>query len=157
MPIPAFVPADTRAVTARLRSAAQRCAGDDLCEIGSDTPAFLWMYGSTLLEASAQPDGSVLVRAFLVLGPCDDGHLEERVAAHSSGLQVGRLVVDEDGDVLYVHRIPAGTPRESVEAIIREVCRQADRLDDILCAALGGIRSLERFRHDVLHALGAEA
>jgi hypothetical protein len=43
---------------------------------------------------------------------------------------------------------------EQLDQAIHDVCRHADRLDDILCDRLGGTRSVDRFQHDVLVALG---
>jgi hypothetical protein len=145
--------ADLEGVTARLRSAARRCVGDDLCEIEAAGAAFLWLHGSTLLEAVPHADGSVLLRAFLVLGPPDDGGLEERLASFAQHVPVGRLVLDDEGDIALERRVGPGAPRERLERAIREISSQADRLDDLLCGLFGGVRSVDRLRREVAQAL----
>jgi hypothetical protein len=147
---------DHSAAVDRLRSVAREWAGDDVCEIEAGGTAFLWMYGSTMIEARADRDGSVLLRAFLVLGPRATGAIEQQLRAVSETLSMGRLEIDEDGDIALVHRVPARAHRGSLLAAMSEVSRDADRLDDLLCARLGGIRSVDQFQHDVLLALGQD-
>ena len=139
----------------RLRRAARRWAGEDLCELTTDRPSFLWLYGSTMVEAGAEPDGTIVLRAFLVIGPTDRACVHEELEKCSRTLAAGRLEVDAEGDVVLVHSIPADTEPEELERAVREVCLQADRLDDILCSRLGGIRSLELFHYDVMSAIQA--
>lgn len=107
-----------------------------------------------MVEAAAQPDGSVLLRAFLVLGPHHRDGLRERLQQLSGTLSFGRLVLDEDGDIALVHRIPAAAGARRLDEVIGEVCQNADVLDDILCDQIGGIRSVDQFHTDVIHALG---
>jgi hypothetical protein len=140
-----------------LRAAARHWAGDDLCELPAEPPAFLWLFGSTMVEAAAEPDGSVVVRAFLVLGPDDRNGLDDRLERLSATLPFGRLEIDEDGDVALVHRVPAEAGARRLHNEIRDVCCHADVLDDILCDQIGGIRSVDQFQSDVLAALGEGA
>ncbi len=142
------------AAHSRLRAAAHRWAGDDVCEIPSERPTFLWLYGSTMIEARAERDGSIELRAFLVLGPETTGSLEEQLRLFSA--PVGRLEVDEDGDLALVHRVPPRAAEDRVLAAIREVSCFADQFDEELCQRFGGIRSVDRFQHDVLAALGGQ-
>ena len=139
-----------------LRIATREWAGDDVCEIYSDRPAFLWLHGSTMVEASANRDGSVLLRAFLVLHPRPSGNLEAQLRTLSTTLPVGRLVLDEDGDIALIHRVPPRAGRDRLLAAIRDVSCHADLLDDELCARHGGIRSVDKIQEHVRHALELE-
>jgi hypothetical protein len=138
----------------RLRAVARHWAGEDLCELGGERPTFLWLFGTTMIEASVDQDGACVLRAFLVLDPGDRAGLEAVIAPFAGALPVGRLEVDEEGDVALVHRVQSNASVEQLDRAIHDVCRHADRLDDILCDRLGGTRSVDRFHHDVLVALG---
>ncbi|MBP7147410.1 MAG: hypothetical protein KBD01_07680 [Acidobacteria bacterium] len=148
-------PADGMAPIERLRRAARRWAGEDLCELSSDRPSFLWLYGSAMVEASAEPDGTIVLRAFLVLGPTHKARVREELEKSSRTLPAGRLELDGEGDVVLVHSIPPDTDPDELERAVQEICLHADRLDDLLCARLGGIRSLDLFRYDVMSAIQA--
>ncbi len=142
---------DRQRTLASLRRAARRSGGDDLCEL--DRRAFLWLYGSTMVEAWVDGDGSVALRAWLVLAP-------ERARALGALRQldarpaVGRLVLDEEGDISLEHRIPGDCTEERMSREVDALCREADRLDDLLCREAGGSRSLDRFQAEVEAALG---
>ena len=137
-----------------LRAVARRWAGEDLCELGGERPVFLWLYGTTMIEATLDPDGAVALRAFLVLHPAKRSEIEAQLDSFAGSLPVGTLEVDDEGDVALVHRVHPGVRLARLDEAVREMCQCADRLDDILCDRLGGIRSVDRFHHDVLVALG---
>ncbi len=142
---------DRQKTLASLRRAARRSGGDDLCEL--DRRAFLWLYGSTMVEAWVDGDGSVALRAWLVLSPERSRALGALRQLAASPV-VGRLVLDEEGDLSLEHRIPARCSEERMAREVDALCREADRLDDLLCREVGGSRSLDRFQAEVQAALG---
>lgn len=142
--------------SARLRRAAHPWVGEDLCEIEGSSPRFLWVYGSTFVEACPQEDGSFDVVAWVVLDPQRDARTDELFAHLSETLELGHLVIDEDGDVALEHRIPPEADARRLEHELREVCRQADRIDDILSERLRGVRSLDRLGFEIDALFGAE-
>ncbi len=131
---------------ATLRRATRDWVGDDLCELEApdDRTILLWAYGSTFVEAEAEHDGGYRACAWLVFGTSDRQGALALAASLGRGLPFGRLVVDEDGDVSLRHRCGPEASAELLEAELRELCRQADRLDDLLCVRLGGQRSIDR-------------
>ncbi len=145
------------AAFARLRSLARKWGGEDVCEIGGDPPALWWLFGTTMIAACTAPDGASILRAFLVLDPEDRANLEAHLAPYEASVPAGGLVVDEEGDVEMILRVPAETETEQLDDLIRDFCRSADRLDDVLRDRLGGLRSVDKFQHDVLEALGGDA
>ncbi len=146
---------DLDALVVRLRNAARRCIGDDVCELSAGGPRFLWLHGSTMVEAVAGDDGSVLLRAFLVLAPAPSDRLAERLAAYAERIDEG-LRLDGDGDIVLERRVAAGADASRLDAAIREISHRADLLDDLLCVRFGGIRSVDRLRRDILLALGPD-
>lgn len=137
----------------RLRAAAERWAGENLCAVGGPADPLLWLYGSTMVEARVDENGWFVIRAFLVLGPEQRADWDLQLKAFASGLSLGRLVVDEDGDLALVHRVPPRADVNQLSRAIHELCRSADLLDDKLCQAFGGLRSVDRFNLDVAAAL----
>lgn len=148
---------EEHAALVRLRPLARKWGGDDLCEISGERTAFLWLFGTTMIEAFVDRDGAVVLRAFLVLEPEDRMGLEARLAPFTATLPQGRLEVDADGDIELVHRVPSGATAERLDQAIGDVCHHADRLDDILRERLGGLRAVDKFQFDVLQALGGES
>jgi hypothetical protein len=141
---------------ALLRSIANGCAGDDVCEI-SDSASFLWLYGSTMIEASVAEDGEIIIHAWLVVGPTKGSHWAHQLARWEGGLSIGELLVDAEGDIVLAHAFPRLTTTERLEQQIYEFCRTADRLDDLIVEQIGGMRSIDRFHRDVIQALTVEA
>lgn len=137
----------------RLRRVAKHWGGEDVCELSEEKPSFLWLFGTTMVEATAEKDGTIQVRAYLVIGPEHRPELAEAVSQLSRQIPVGHLEVDQEGDVTLVHSIPADLGLEQMDREVHDVCRWADRLDDELCKKLGGIRSWDLFQFDVMHAL----
>lgn len=140
-------------LTSQLRQVAQSLGGDDLCELGRSDPAFVWLFGSTMVEAAVDAEGRILLRAFLVHGPVRDAELSTDLALFSAGLQVGELSLDEDGDVVMLHRLPGRAECARLAEQVEAFCREADRLDDVVSARLGGERALDRLQSTVLRAL----
>lgn len=140
-----------------MRRAVEHCAGDDLCEVGGDQPCFLWLYGTTMIEANLDGDSAFSLRAWLVIGPTDRPHWAQRLARWESRVPLGQLRVDGEGDVILAHRIELSWPEAQIHAEVSEFCRHADLLDDRLCAELGGVRSLDQFYKDVIVAIAREA
>lgn len=137
----------------RLRLVAKRWGGEDLCELTDGRPSFLWLFGSTMVEAVAEADGTVQVRAFLVIRPNPHPELPREVARVCGRVPIGRLVIDQDGDITLTHTIPPGRGVEQMDREVHQLCCWADRLDDELCRKLGGMRSWDLFQADVLNAL----
>lgn len=140
----------------RLKKVAFRVAGEDPCELPWDNRTFLWLYGSTMVEASSTQEGDVLLKAFLVIGPRPDEELEAELLWLSAGLEIGRLVLDEDKDVILTHRVNASRNDAQLDRELRAFCCLADGLDDLLCERFGGCRSLEHFEQAVQLAMGTE-
>ena len=139
----------------RLKKVAFRVAGEDPCELPWDDRTFLWLYGSTMVEASSTQEGDVLLKAFLVIGPHPNEELETDLLWLSAGLDIGRLELDEDDDVILTHRVSASRNDAQLDRELRAFCSLADGLDDLLCARFGGCRSLEHFEQAVQVAMGA--
>ncbi|UCF67965.1 MAG: hypothetical protein JSV80_01315 [Acidobacteriota bacterium] len=138
---------------ARLRRAARRTGGEDLLELGAKHPLFLWLYGSTLIQASVEPDGSVALNAFLVFGPKSRDVTASELAWLSIELPVGQLVRDDEGDLLLVHREAIDSPPEELESMVDQFCQHADELDDLLSERVGALRVADRIQIDVEQAL----
>lgn len=139
-----------------LRSVAEQCGGDDLCEF--DEPAsFFWLYGTTMVEACVGDDCEILLHAWLVIGPTKKPQWAHLVSRWEGGLPFGELLIDAEGDVLLEHRILPATPSATMEAQVVEFCRQADRLDDLIVQQLGGLRGIDQFHRDVIAAIANEA
>ncbi|MFN7966362.1 MAG: hypothetical protein U0V87_11810 [Acidobacteriota bacterium] len=147
---------DWRERLLHLRSVAAQCGGDDLCEV-QDSVSFLWLYGSTMVEADIDEDGEIVLHAWLVIGPTRRPQWTHLVTRWEGGLPFGELLIDDDGDVILAHRIPISTPNSVMASQVREFCREADRLDDLICQQLGGIRSIDQFHRDVIAAIADEA
>jgi hypothetical protein len=140
-------------LTDRLRAVARNLGGDDLCELGRRPPAFLWLFGSTMVEASIDADGRVVLRALLVHGPRAAEEIATDLTLFTAGLRIGELRLDDDGDVVMCHDVqPWETPARVAEQVERFCC-EADRLDDIVSARWGGERALDRLQSTVLQAL----
>lgn len=137
----------------QLRSAARACAGDDLCEIDGDRTLFLWLYGSTMIEASLEPDGGILLRAYLVLGPLRRGLAPADLALEAPRVSQGEITVDDDGDVVLVRRLPPHTGAIALLSVVQDFALLADDLDDRLHEELGGVLAVQRFHDDVLDVL----
>ncbi|MDH3283322.1 MAG: hypothetical protein OEQ13_01170 [Acidobacteriota bacterium] len=137
-----------------LREVAHRCGGENLYEVPHETrPGFMWLHGSTLVELQELSGGGVSFRAHLVLRPSRRSLIPAALLRRTVELTRGYLVLDEDGDVALVHLIPATLDDHRLRDVIVELCGVADRLDDQLCAELGGQRSLDRFHAEVMQAL----
>lgn len=139
-----------------LRAAAERFGGEDLCEV-ADGRSFLWLFGSTLIEATLEEDGTILLQAYLVIGPSRGEVWTQRLARWEQRLEFGELAIDQDGDVVLIHRLPRLLANGSLPRELGRFCRTADLLDDQLVEQLGGERSIERFLRDVVHAITSEA
>jgi hypothetical protein len=137
------------ATALQLRNAALRSAGESLFELPGRDPLFMWLHGSTLVEARPGAEGVWHVQAWLVLGATLEqgrGPLLERIAA---SLPYGRIVIDDEGDVTLAHSITADRgPAEQARELL-ELCRHADRIDDLLSEHLGGMRSLDRLDAEI--------
>jgi hypothetical protein len=142
----------------RLREIAARCGGEDLCtrSVGG-CPVFVWLFGSSLIELRLGPDGSAAFNAVVLLGPVRSRGLEQILASTSRRMRVGVLLLDDEGDVVIRHRFDAGETAAAIEADLRELCELADVLDDPLQREFGGQLAYERFREEVLQALGRGA
>lgn len=139
----------------QLRSVAEQCGGDDLCEF--DEPASLfWLYGTTMVEACVGDDCEILLHAWLVIGPTKKPQWAHLVSRWEGGLPFGELLIDAEGDVLLAHCILPSTPTAVMGAQVVEFCRQADRLDDLICQQLGGLRGIDQFHRDVITAIANE-
>lgn len=131
-----------------LRRATRAWVGNDVCELGEGAEAvLLWAYGTTFVEAGTGPDGGVRMCAWLVLGARQGAAETPELLEIAAQLALGRIEIDSDGDVTLCHDFPPGTAAEPMEHDLRELCRQADRIDDLLCSRLGGIRSGDRLAH----------
>lgn len=142
------------AVLGELRRAARILGGDDVCEVGSPRTTLLWLYGSTMVEASVDPSGQVVLRAFLVHHPVASENLQTDLALFTAGLVEGELTLDEEGDVVMEHAFRPNGSRLSVARGVERFCLEADRMDDIVSRRLGGLRALDRLHATVMHALG---
>lgn len=140
-------------LTGHLREVAQSLGGDDLCELGLAEPAFVWLFGSTMVEACIDPAGRVELKAFLVHGPVSRDEVATDLALFSAGLLIGELRLDDDGDVVMMHRVPARASTRRLAEQVETFCQEADRLDDIVSARLGGERALDRLQSTILRAL----
>jgi hypothetical protein len=140
-------------LTRHLREVAQNLGGDDLCELGVVEPAFVWLFGSTMVEARIDPVGRVELKAFLVHGPASRDEVATDLALFSAGLRLGELKLDEDGDVVMMHRVQAQATSQRIAEQVELFCQEADRLDDIVSARLGGERALDRLQSTILRAL----
>jgi hypothetical protein len=139
-----------------LRAVARNLGGDDLCELRRRPPAFVWLFGSTIVEASIDGEGRVLLRAFLVHEPRAIDEIATDLALFTAGLRIGQLSLDDDGDVVMSHRVPASEPPERVARQVERFCQEADRLDDIVSARWCGSRALDRLQATVIRALRME-
>ncbi|MCU0230825.1 MAG: hypothetical protein MUC67_05540 [Acidobacteria bacterium] len=139
----------------RLYRAAQRWGGEGVCELADEPPALLWLYGSTMIEASRESDGSVALRAFLVMKPSHPD--PARVCAtYQPAIPAGRLRVDEEGDIILEHRIAVGVDDATLDAELRRVCEAADSVDDLIREEAGGILAFDLFEWDVMQAVRGE-
>jgi hypothetical protein len=139
----------TTVAISRLRNATREWVGEALCELPGEPPVCLWLYGSTLVEARIDDDGAFELRAWLVLAPELNSDSQPVLDAIGESLPLGRLVIDDEGDVTLQHSIPPEMAPDLLEDELQELCRQADRVDDLLCERLGGTRSLDRLDAEV--------
>jgi hypothetical protein len=140
---------------AQLCRAAHRWGGDGVCELAGSPPALLWLYGSTMVEATEDADGTIVLRAFLVMSPSHPD--PARVCAvYQPALPAGQLRVDDEGDIVLEHRVPAGSDEAALEAELRKVCEAADSVDDLIREEAGGILSFDLFEWDVMQAVRGE-
>jgi len=139
--------------TRHLREVAQSLGGDDLCELGLAEPAFVWLFGSTMVEAYVDPAGRVELKAFLVHGPITRDEVATDLTLFSAGLVIGELRLDDDGDVVMMHQVPAWASTQRIAEQVKTFCQEADRLDDIVSARFGGERALDRLQSTILRAL----
>jgi len=139
----------------RLCRAARHWGGEGVCELAGGPPALLWLYGSTMIEASREPDGSVVLRAFLVLRPShpDPARVCE---TYQPAIPTGRLRVDDEGDIILEHRIAEGTDDATLDGELRRLCEAADSVDDLIREEAGGILSFDLFEWDVMQAVRGE-
>jgi hypothetical protein len=139
----------------RLCRAARHWGGEGVCELAGVPPALLWLYGSTMIEASREPDGSVALRAFLVMRPShpDPARVCE---TYQPAIPTGRLRVDDEGDIVLEHRIEVGTDDATLDAELRRLCEAADSVDDLIREEAGGMLSFDLFEWDVMQAVRGE-
>ncbi|RMG46498.1 MAG: hypothetical protein D6718_05530 [Acidobacteria bacterium] len=138
------------AVGERLGRVARRWAGDAVMRYRSAPPAYLWLYRSVLVQASADPAGGVRLSAILLLGPRTRGGLP-RVRGG------GRVRVDHEGDILLERDLPAEAARRDLDGEVQRFCREAHRLAELLYRRFGGKRAIDRFEEEVLGLLGIGA
>ncbi|MDQ7006180.1 MAG: hypothetical protein Q9Q40_03005 [Acidobacteriota bacterium] len=151
-------PADRKLLEGRedsLRAAALRVAGEAPCQLPWDRHTLLWLHGTTMIEARCTAAGEIALRAFLVIGPVLQRGLEAELARLSSGLDVGRLECDEDGDVALTHTLGPALDENGLHDELQAFCCVADGLDDLLCRRFGGYRSVDHFERTVASILGA--
>jgi len=136
----------------RLRRAVRRWAGDALMRYREHPPAYLWLFGSALIQAALDGGGAIELSAVLLLAPERD-----RLAGMSPVVE-GRpaLRVDHEGDLVFERRLPAGLGLERLEDELARFCREADRLADRFHVRCGGQRAVDRFEQEVLGLLGLE-
>jgi hypothetical protein len=138
-----------------LRRAARHWGGEGVCELAGGPPVLLWLFGSTMIEATGQPDGSIALRAFLVMRPShpDPARVCE---TYQPAIPAGRLRVDDEGDIVLEHRLPAGTDDATLDSELRQVCEAADSVDELIREEAGGILSFDLFEWDVMQAVRGE-
>ncbi len=133
----------------RLREAAQRCGGDDLCELPFGAASFLWPHGETMIEALVTADGVTVLRAYLVIAPRIEPGLTTEIALFSAGLKSGRLEIDDVGDVSFIQRLPGWRAADELTAELSAFSEEAERLGVLLRDRLGGHSSLDVVMHGV--------
>lgn len=139
----------------RLRDAATHWGGEGVCEVAERPRALLWLYGSTMIEATAEEDGAVMLRAFLVMGPTHP-HPEQVLSSYQRRLASGTLRLDEEGDAILESRLPPELGARAFDWQVRAFCEAADQVDDLLHEEIGGMLSFDLFEWDVMQAVRGE-
>ncbi len=139
----------------RLRAAARHWGGDGVCEVADRPRALLWLYGSTMIEATAELDGAAMLRAFLVMGPTHP-HPERVLPSYQRRLASGTLRLDEEGDAVLECRLPPALGARAFDWQVHAFCEAADQVDDLLHEEIGGMLSFDLFEWDVMQAVRGE-
>ncbi len=117
-------------------------------ELSDRPPVLLWLYGSALIEATVCRSGAVQLRAHLVFDPTQPAAVSDAIRREERHLSLGRLIVDSEGDLALVHAVALERQALKLDEEVAEICRQANRLDDLLRQRVGGTRSLDRLQSE---------